>query len=472
VWPADRAGAATFVPEQCMTLRAALFLSLCAAAPLAAQADLPISDTTLANGLQVIVIENHAVPLVTVELNVRNGAYTQTPEYEGLAHLYEHMFFKANRSIPSQEEYVQRLQQLGAQWNGTTSEEAVNYFVTVGVDSLRPSMQFMEDAVRYPLFEQQELVRERPVVIGEFDRNEANPGFHLARAIDTLLWTPGYYSRKNTIGDRGIILSTPREKMQTIQGLYYVPNNTALILAGDITPRRGFQLAREIFGDWPRGADPFATPVPNPPPLAASRGVVVQQPVNGVTLRLAWQGPSVTTDPQATYVADVLGNVLSNPGSAFQKRLVANGLTFGAGMSYYTQAHIGPIGVFAQVTPEKLLEAERAILTEVGHLADTTYITQDELARAQRQLGIDALYEREQTSAWAHTVGFWWSVAGLDYYRTYVPNMQKVTRADIARYARQYLVGKPYVAGVLISPAAAAQIGLTADKLVQGEVRP
>src|SRR3954471_20527105 len=215
------------------------------AAPLAAQATLPIRDTTLSNGLHVIVVENDAVPLVTVELDVKNGGYTQTPEFEGLAHLYEHMFFKANKSIPSQEKYLQRLRQLGASWNGTTSDERVNYFITLGVDSMRPGMQFMEDAMRYPLFLQDELVRERPVVTGEFDRNEASPFFQLVRATDTLLWSNQYYSRKNVIGNRDVILSTTPEKMREIQRRYYVPNNTALILAGDVTPANGFRMAAE-----------------------------------------------------------------------------------------------------------------------------------------------------------------------------------------------------------------------------------
>ena len=86
---------------------------LLAATPLAAQDELPIHTTTLANGLEVIVIENHAVPLVTVEIDVKNGAYTETPEYDGLSHLYEHMFFKANRTIPSQEKYLERANELG-----------------------------------------------------------------------------------------------------------------------------------------------------------------------------------------------------------------------------------------------------------------------------------------------------------------------------------------------------------------------
>jgi len=382
------------------------------------------------------------------------------------------MFFKANKTIPSQERYLERLRELGSQFNGTTSEERVNYFITQTVDSLVPALQFMEDAIRYPLFLQDELVRERPVVLGEFDRNEANPYFHLTRGIDMLLWTPGYFNRKNPIGNRDTIIATPPEKMRIIQGRFYVPNNTALILAGDVTPARGFQVANQIFGDWPRGADPFTTPVPNPPPLTERKAVIVEQPMRSVALWIRWQGPSVGADPDATYAADVLSAVLSNPTTGFQKRLVDSGLGFAAQLNYYTLNHVGPITVFAQTSPDKVLDLEKAILQEVARFTDTAYVTQEQLDAAQKQLGIQALYEREQPSEWAHTVGFWWSVASLDYYRTYVPNMQKVSRADLARYAKKYIAGKPFVAGVLISPQDRQRIHLTTDQLLQKGLVP
>jgi len=434
---------------------------------LAAQSsDIGVQSRKLANGLEVLVIENHAVPLVTVELDVKNGAYTEGPEFSGLSHLYEHMFFKANKTIPSQEAYLRRVNQLGAQWNGTTSEERVNYFITLGVDSLVPGLQFMEDAVRYPLFNQDELVRERPVVLGEFDRNEANPFFHLTRAADTILWSPGFYTRKTAIGVRSVITSATREKMNTIKDKFYVPNNSALILSGDITPQRGFQLAEQIFGDWPRGGDPFVTPAPNPPALTKSSSVIVEQPVNGAALYMVWQGPSVTADPAATWAADVLSTVLANPSSKFQKRLVDSGLTFGVGLNYYTQAHVGPINIFAQAAPDKVLEAKKAILEEIGKIGDPGYITDKELSAAQTQLGIQALYQREQASEYAHTVGFWWAVTGLDYYRNYVANMQKITRADLASYARKYIIGKPHVTALLLSPADRTRLGVTPAQLM------
>jgi zinc protease len=306
------------------------------------------------------------------------------------------------------------------------------------------------------------------VVLGEFDRNEANPFFHLTRGADTILWSPGFYTRKTAIGVRSVITSATREKMNTIKDKFYIPNNSALILSGDITPQRGFQLAEQIFGDWPRGGNPFVTPAPNPPPLTKSSSVIVEQPVNGSALYMVWQGPSVTGDPAATWAADVLSTVLANPSSKFQKRLVDSGLTFGVGLNYYTQAHVGPISIFAQTTPDKVLEARKAILDEIGKLGDPNYFTEKELKAAQTQLGIQALYQREQASEYAHTVGFWWAVTGLDYYRDYVANMQKLTRADLANYAKKYIIGKPHVTGLLISPADRTKLGITSAQLMEG----
>src|SRR6476660_4044592 len=88
------------------------------------------------NGLEVVAIEDSRVPLATIEIAVKNGAYTEGPEYSGLSHLFEHMFFKANRDYPDQQKLITRTQELGAQFNGTTGEERVNYFFTFDRDSL------------------------------------------------------------------------------------------------------------------------------------------------------------------------------------------------------------------------------------------------------------------------------------------------------------------------------------------------
>jgi zinc protease len=438
-----------------------------AAARAAASDPLPLHTRVLANGLRVVVLESPVVPLVTIEIDVKNGAYTQPPELEGLAHLYEHMFFKANQVIPSQERWLERTRELGMVWNGTTGTERVNYWFTLPKGNFREGLEFMRDAIRYPLFDQAELERERQVVLGEYDRSESNPSFYLAMAVDSLLWTPAYFSRKNVIGNRDVIAATTREQMLGIQERYYVPNNAALILAGDVDAEEAFRLAEEVFGDWERGEDPFSShPVPPVPRLAQSAAVVVERPVNSVTLTLSWQGPSVARNAAATYASDVLATLLSLPESGFQKRIVDSGLAFAAALSYATLAHTGPIRITTQTAPERVEALLRALEREVAMLDDPEYFTDEQLAAAKNLLRVADVYQREQPSGFAHTLGFWWAVASLQYYLGYVANVMNVGREDLAAFARTWLEGQPRVAGVLISPADRARVGLTRDDLL------
>ena len=418
-----------------------------------------IYSTTLPNGLNVIAVENHIVPLVTVELNVRNGSYTEPPEYNGLSHLYEHMFFKANASIPNQERYLERARELGMSWNGTTSEERVNYFFTLSKDSLVQGLAFMKAAAMTPLFLQSELERERPVVIGEYDRNESSPGYHLYVAVNRKLWHT-YYSRKNVLGERETILTADQKKMQTIKDRYYIPNNSALLVAGDVDHEQIFKLAQEYFGDWKRGEDPFKLyPVPEHPPLAGSETVIVEKPVNAVTLMIAWHGPSLSKDVQATYAADVLSYIVTQRTSGFQKRLVESGLCSFANFSYQTLNYTGPIRLVAQLSADRYAEAERVIFDELKKLTDADYYTDEQLATAKDQLERNELYSQEKPSSFVHTVGYWWAVAGgLDYYLHYVDNLRKVTRQDINAFVQKYVQSAPYVQGVLVSPGDRAKV--------------
>jgi zinc protease len=336
------------------SLIALLILLPTALAAQRAELERHIKRTTLPNGLEIIVVENHGVPLVTVEADVKNGSFTQGPEYEGLSHLYEHMFFKANAKYPNPDDFVARASELGAEFNGTTAEERVNYYLTIPRDSAESGMKFLAAALITPLFTKEELDREREVVIGEYDRNESNPVFDLTTAMGKALWTTAW-SRKNPLGERAIIESTTPEKMKFIQKRYYVPNNTAIIIAGDIAADKAFALARNVYGGWQRGADPEITdPVPPIPPLTHDTAVIVEQPIGSVVVMLQWQGPSAKGDPASTYAADVFSDVLNQPGSRFQRRLVDSGLFHAIGVNYYTLNHVGPITIQGETSPAHL----------------------------------------------------------------------------------------------------------------------
>ena len=460
-----------------MAASAALLVMLVLlAAPLAhgqrAELEKTIQRRVMANGLEVIVVENHGVPLVTVEITVRNGSFTQTPEYAGLAHMFEHMFFKANDAYPALDQFMDRGSEMGAVFNASTKEEQVNYYLTLSADSMEAGMKFLASALLAPKFRQDELERERQVVLGEYDRNESSLGFKLEQEMGKKLWD-GEWSRKNVIGDRQVLQTVTPDKMRTIKNLYYVPNNSVLIISGDVNPAAAFASAEKIFAPWKRGDDPFVkATVPPMPPLTKSVAVIDEEPVNAVTVLVQWQGPSVRKDENATFAADVYSDVLNNPQSRFQRKLVDSGLWQSVMVNYYTLNNVGPITVSGQTTPEKLRQGLAAMMVELGESVKPGYFSQEELDDTKANRAVTTAFGTEKSSDFSHTIGFWWAASGLEYYMKYVDEMAKRTPQDLRNYSNKYIIGKPHVVGVLMRHEDRVRIKLTEDELTKIGVAP
>ena len=460
-------------------------------------AEVPFVNKVLPNGLEVIVLPDASVPLVTVELAVRNGSFTEPPELNGLSHLYEHMFFKPNQAtLLSQCETVLRTgelndfgkrmcanplklkSQIGSLtylndsdqlniFNGTTREEVVNYFYTTTSPYLASAIRLVNDAVRYPTFDEQEFKEEIQVVIGEIDRNESNPFFYLNRTLNEKLFYK-YPTRKNALGTRETVLSATTDKMRTIQSRYYVPNNSALVVTGDVNPEDVFKFAEQSFGSWERRkVDPFTDfPLVEHPPLPKSEGFIVEQPVQNVLINIGWHGPSIGKDDAATYAADVFSYILSQPNSRFQRAMVDSGLTVGADINYYTQRNVGPISLTLVTTPDKAKAALKAAYTEIAQMDKPDYFTDEELESAKTILESRDLFDREKPSEYSHTLGFWWSSTGIDYFRGYYKNLRATSRTDTNRYVKTYIQGKPHIGVALISTQAQAEAKITPEDLI------
>jgi zinc protease len=458
----------------------------------------PFVNKVLPNGLEVIVLEDHSVPLVTVELAVRNGSFTEPPELNGLSHLYEHMFFKANRASLFGEPYTKEIDSLGVVSNAETHEEVVNYYCTTTTPNLGVALRFMRDATLYPGFDsrwmekpvgpesalnaflqdpekrarlrevvEQQFAQEREVVVGELDRHESNPYGELGQQMNRRLFYK-YPSRKDPGGNRQTVRAATTDMMRLIQSRYYVPNNSAIVVTGDVNPGEVFKLVEDLFGSWARRAkDPFEEfPLVEHPPLPKSEAGIITKPVNNVVIQLGWQGPSIGKDDAATYAADVFSFILRQPNSRFQRALVDTGLATGVGFGYYTQRNVGPITLIIQTTPEKTRAAVRAAYAEMAHFNDPDYYTDEELESAKALVEADDLYSREKLSEYSHTISFWWASTGLDYFRGYLKRLRATSRADISRYVNTYLNGKPHVGLALLNEEALKTSGLTEADLL------
>lgn len=407
----------------------------------------------LDNGLEVVVIENHKVPLATIEIAVKNGAYTEGPEYSGLSHLFEHMFFKANRDYPDQEKFLKRTQELGAIWNGTTGDERVNYFFTFDKDSLEAGLNFMNAAIRYPIYREEDMQKERPVVDGEFQRGESDPGFQLWIETNKKVWGD-LFTRKNPIGDHHIINTATPEKMMIIKDKYYVPNNSLLVICGDVQPEQAFRLAQKIYGDWkPADMDPqLKYPIPEFQPIAKTEYILKESSIAQTPMMMmVWQGPDFRHDSTATIAADVFSKILSLNSSKWQQALIDKGLATSAGISYQTSRYVGPIQIFITPIPGKLKECYTEVMNQISMFDKEDYFTDQELAKAKEGLKRQQIRSTEKPSSLASQLTYWWCSTSLNYFTDYFPAMDKVSKEDIRNYVKQYITGKPYVAGMIIN---------------------
>ena len=405
------------------------------------------------DGLEVLVAERHAAPLITIEIGVHNGSMAESPEYNGLSHLYEHMFFKGNKVLPDQSAYLDRARELGLLWNGTTDTERVNYFFSTTSDHYADAMAFMHDAIVSPLFDAKELNQERVVVTGEIDRNESDPNYYFWHESTRHLFGK-YLSRKDPLGDRKTVLTATTEKLHTIQHRYYVPNNSILVVTGDVKADDVFKQADEMYKDWAKADDPFVKyPLVKFQPLAKSEVLLITQPVTTFTGEFAYFGPSTKGDSVGmTYAADLMGALTRSPASKFQKDLVDSGLCVRAGLNWSTQRNVGPITLDFEATDKNVDGCVKAIQAELPKITQADYFTDEEMHNAALTTDVGLAKERETSSGYAHQITFAWAFSDLDYYKGYVDHLYAVTRADLSKYVATYITDKPYVFTAMESP--------------------
>lgn len=429
----------------------------------------PFTTQVMENGLDIVVMEDHKVPLVTIVLTSKAGAMTETPETNGLTHLWEHMFFKGNKRLPNQEAFRQRIRELGIVYNGDTSAEKVRYYFTLPSAYLEQGLQFMADAIQTPLLEQKELERERHVVLDEYDRNASRPEFNFYRLNNRLIYGDQDY-QVDPLGKRPLIEKATREQLLAIKDEVFVPKNSAILIAGDVDPKKLEKLVHKYFSSWENPKNWKPVQQPDLPPFPKSQDVVMtHKDARTVRIQETFAGPKARTEPKDSFAADILISLLNQRTGKFYKKYVDSGLTFGAGLSYMTQSRGAELNLYAMTDTQNALQVKKMLSAEPKEWLNKNYFTQAQLDDVRRSLLVSHKYEVNRPSEYIKTLGFWWAVTGLDYFRDYIPSMQAVTLDDVRSFVQRYFIDKPSLQMMFLSPEDAKKIGVkdNADSLVR-----
>jgi zinc protease len=296
-------------------------LCLAGALSLAARAEpdkipsIPFESFRLANGLNVILSEDHTAPIVGVDVHYDVGSKDEKPGRTGFAHLFEHLMFQGSQHLPKGES-DRLIENVGGSANGATGQDQTVYWQQVPSNALEQALFIESDRMGWllPTLDQAKLDNQREVVKNERRQSiEMQPYGGAFVALLANLWDPDFPYHWLPIGSHEDLTAATLEDVREFFRRWYGPNNASLAIAGDFDPREARRLVERWFGSIPASPPPDHR-APKPKPLAQERRVALEDNVELPRLYVAWQTPRVFAEGDAAL--DLLGSVLSDGKSA------------------------------------------------------------------------------------------------------------------------------------------------------------
>ena len=363
---------------------------------------------TLANGMQVVVIENHRVPIVSHMVWYKVGAADEPEGKSGIAHFLEHLMFKSTVTRPTGE-FSRLVARHGGTENAFTSQDYTGYFQTVAADRLEMVMEMEAERMTKLRLTQADIDIERQVVLEERSmRTDNNPGSILREQISAALYL-NHPFRRPVIGWEHEIRALTFDEIVGFYRLHYAPNNAVLVIGGDLTAAQIRPLAEKYYGVIPRAQVPPRIR-PQEPPHRAARQIVLRdarvgQP-NWTRVYLAPSHASGATEH--AYPLEVLAAILGRGATSRLNRalVVDQKIAISAG-AYYDADGLGPsqLGFYATPQAQVTLDAvQTAMESEIATLLKDG-VTEDEVRRAKWQMQADAVYARDSLSAATQSLG-------------------------------------------------------------------
>jgi zinc protease len=344
--------------------------------------NIPFTKHTLANGLDVLLHEDHSCPIVAVNIWYHVGSKNETPGHTGFAHLFEHLMFEGSEHHDSG--FFQPLQAAGASLNGSTSADRTNYWEVVPAGALELALWMESDRMGYllPALTEQKFSNQRDVVLNERRQNYENRPYGLASmAMLAALFPPDHPYHWSTIGEVADLQAAKLDEVQQFFRRYYHPANASIALAGDIDPAAALALVRAYFEPIDAGAQ--VQPVRATAAIDAERRILLEDRVELPRLYLAWLTPPMfeAGDADLDLATDLLANGKT---SRLYKRLVyEERIATDVSASQNSREIAGFVQLAATAAPGHTLgELERVIIAEIATLA-AEGPTVDELARGR-----------------------------------------------------------------------------------------
>lgn len=402
----------------------------------------PTTETTLDNGLKVIIREDHRSPMVMTQIWYAVGSSDEPDNFSGISHALEHMMFKGTTKVPN-DEFTRLSRLYGGSVNAATFTNYTNYYQLYQKDYLALALELEADRMSNLVLRQQDFETEMKVVMEERrQRIDDNPR---ALAFERFKWIayPTSHYRQPVIGYMKNLKTLDLEHLKKWYQDWYTPNNTILVIVGDVEATATLELVKRYFALIPAQKKPSRNDVLEVSNLGY-RQLEVELPIQVPNLYLAWNVHSLatTTNPQDAYTLVIIKNILdSGITSRLQNNLVREQkLATSVSVSYDPYSRGDSLFSISALPANDvpLQDIENAILNELEQLKSTPVST-DEINRVITRYVADLIYSQDDIAGQARIIGTL-EINGLSHriLNQLPQHYAEVTPEDIQRVANTY----------------------------------
>jgi zinc protease len=426
--------------------------------PLVAHADdekqFNAESFTLANGLEVVVVENHRSPIATQMVWYKVGAADEQRGKTGIAHFLEHLMFRGTKETPPGA-FSRIVAQNGGRDNAFTTADYTAYFQNVAADRLELVMKLESERMRDLVITDQVVLPEREVILEERrSRIDNSPAALLNEQLTAAQFLNHPYHNP-VIGWEHEMAGLTTEDALTFYRRWYAPNNAVLVIGGDVTVDRVRALAEKYYGSIPARPVPERHRVSEPPKAAATRLVMKSPRAGEPSWTRSYLAPSYNAgEKEYAYALQVLAEALGGGASArlYHALVLDQQVALNAGAFYSPGAvDLATFGFYA--TPRKgvaIADLEAALEAEVTKVLKDG-LTAEEIDRAKRHMQSQAIYARDSLDGPARVIGSALAAGRtLDEVETWPARIGRVSVDEVNAAARLVLHDETAVTGVLL----------------------
>lgn len=407
------------------------------------------------NGMTVLVLEQHFLPIVEIHALIKAGAAQDPPEKAGVANLVASLLdegttTRSSRQLAEQIDFV----------GGSLAVQAGEDYTTASARTLKKDIDLgftlLADILQHPAFPKQEFERVRSQILGEISSDNDDPGHVAMKAFNQLVFQNHPY-RWPVNGTEETLSKITLAEVQSFYTKEYLPNQVILTIVGDVTAEQATTLVQTHFGSWKKGAVPYRA-VKKPTAIDKKTVQLIEKDLTQSTIVIGHPGIS-RTNPDF-YAVTVMNHILGAGG--FSSRLMDSirdkqGLAYGIMSHYDARVMPGSFWINLQTRTETTNQAISGVLIEMKAIREAP-VSDQELADAKAflmgsfPLRLDSTSKLAQVLAQVEFFGL-----GFDYFSQYPKWIERVTKEDVQRVAKQYLDPQHY-ALVVVGNIAKAKV--------------